>query len=98
MALVADCNITTAIVDGVSWIDGTTLNTPLTKNGQGETVDAVHDHGMISAESDGSDLCVQTITGVSEENNTELTKWTRHSSIVMGHVFGTDWSEWIIVQ
>jgi len=98
MALIADCNITTPIVDGASWIDPTTLNVPLTKNGQGVIVDAVHDRGMISAESDGSELCIQTITGVSEENNLQITKWTRYSSIVMGHAFGVDYSEWIIVQ
>ena len=98
MALIADCNVTTPIVDGASWIDASTLNTPQTKDGQGATVDAVHDRGMISAESDGSELCIQTITGVNEANNTQITKWTRHSSVVMGHVFGDDWSEWIIIQ
>ena len=95
MALIADCNVTTAMVTGVTWIDATTLNAPETINSLGETVDAMHDHAMISAESDGSDLCIQTIVGVNEENNILMSKYQRFSSIVMGHVFGTDWSEWV---
>ena len=95
MALIADCNITTPIVDGASWIDPTTLNAPQTVNSLGETVDALHDHAMISAESDGSDLCIQTIVGVNEENNLLMSKYQRFSSVVMGHVFGTDFSEWV---
>jgi len=95
MALIADCNITTPIVDGASWIDASTLNAPEIVNSLGETVDAMHDRAMISAVSDGAQLCIQTIDGVNEENNILMSKYQRFSSVVMGHTFGTDWSEWV---
>ena len=95
MALIADCNITTPIVDGASWIDANTLNIPMTKDAQGNTVTALHDRGMISASSDGSQLCIQTVEGVDEATNLLMTKWQRFSSTVMGQTFGTDWSEWV---
>ena len=97
MALIADCNVTTAMVTGITWVDPTTLNVPLTKNPDGTVDEAVFNHGMISSVSDGSDLCVQTIVGINKETNLQMTKWERYSSIVKGHVFGTDWSEWIQV-
>ncbi len=98
MALIADCDITTPIVDGASWVDPTTLNIPMTKNAMGATVPTFHNHAMISSESDGSDLCIQTITGVNEASNLLMAKAQRFSSIVKGHTFGTDWSEWTIVE
>ena len=98
MALLADCNVTTAIVDGATWIDPSSLNIPMTKNAQGETVPTFHDQAMISAVSDGSDLCVQTVIGINESRNLLMAKAQRFSSIVKGHVFGTDWSEWTIVE
>ena len=97
MALLADCNVTTPIVDGATWVDPTSLNIPMTKNAQGETVATFHDVAMISAESDGTNLCVQTITGINESSNVLLSKARRFSSVVKGHTFGTEWSEWTII-
>ena len=94
MALIADCNSTTVVVDGVGYIDNNTLNAPMQKNSMGEMDFFFHDRALFECKYDGQNICVQTVTGINEDTNLLMTQVQRFSSSVKGQVVGTDWSEW----
>lgn len=93
MALIADCNVATAITDG--WIDPTSLNQP-TEIGSDGIEHTVYQSAVFTALLAGTVTLVQTVQGLNNSNGSQTVagRYTRVSSIELGHVLGTDFTEW----
>ena len=92
MALIADCNVETAVLDG--WVTATTDNVPVTNTVEGVEEVVFGNATFTSRITDGNSI-IQKCEGVDEPLNSTTTEYTRVSSTAMGHVLGTDWTEWL---
>ncbi len=108
MALIADCN-TAVTEDAAGWITLDTVNGPMQKKsavndvagsaGEGTFMHSVYAIATLNVDVASTSLIVQTTDGLDEATGQSVTtKYQRVSAIELGHVVGTDWSEWTKVS
>jgi len=90
MALISDCD--TAAVGDMGYTDGTTLNVPMTKDVDGNDVQAIS-YGSFVCEGSQGNISVQRLTGFEQKENIHPATYQR-IDIADGNGFG----EWLKIS